>query len=119
MKSSSVLLLSNDSVIGALLLSLLELEGFSPLHPEPNEAPATAVARLKPQLVLIDVYHPAARSDALYEAAAAANTTPILFSSDPWHDGLKVLARQRGIQYFTLPIAPAGLMALLTAALGE
>ncbi|HEX5437249.1 MAG TPA: hypothetical protein VFW98_08815 [Gemmatimonadaceae bacterium] len=118
MTNGSVLVLSNDTLITALLLSLLELEGFTLLHGDGTEAAAVVVERLKPRLLLLDSHLPEARMEALYHAVATAGTVAVLFSPGHARADVEAMARARGLPWFTLPIGRTRLRELLLDALG-
>src|SRR5690348_7477111 len=109
----SALVFSDDPVVAALLLSLLELEGFTPRYADHNEPPADAVARLRPRVVLVDCDHAAAMSDAFYTAASEAGAAVIVFSPMRARSEIEAAADEHAVRWFTLPIDQARLRRVL------
>lgn len=99
-----VLIVAQHSVIGALLGSLIELSGHSPVFPEPKESPSAAMARLAPRLALIDADHPLSRDPLLEHQALTSHCAMLMFSSTLNAPDTESVASERHMKSFTLPI---------------
>lgn len=115
----SALLLSDDAVVAALLLSLLELEGLVPQYPRRNEPHTAAVARLRPHVVLLDCDHEAVTSDAFFTAASEAGAAVIVFSPVRARHEVEAAAAERGLRWFVLPIDRLQLRRMLAEVLQD
>jgi DNA-binding response OmpR family regulator len=104
MSTSAVLVIAHDVVIGALLASMAELTGYEPEFPQPAERALEAITRLRPSLVLLDCDHDAACEDEAYARAEAAGSTVILFTAMQSRYEAEIMATQRGVTAFALPI---------------
>ncbi len=98
-----VLILVRDAVMAALLRLLVRLAGREPVFPAADEAPTTAVGRLRPRLVVVECDHEAARSDAFYARVAEVGSKLLLFSSSPPSRLAELVTAQRGVKAFLLP----------------
>lgn len=87
---------------GALIGSLVEVSGFRPLFPLPTEDTGHAIARLRPDVVLVDC--DAGDEARCVEPVSEYGGSVILFS--PWRTEpeLRSIASRLGLGYFTLPI---------------
>jgi hypothetical protein len=91
---ATILILARDVLGGGLLGALVEAEGSTPCYAFDGERPELAVERLRPTMVLVDAYHPAARTDAFFAAARARDVRVVLFApSVPWHEMQEVAER--------------------------
>ncbi|HEX5437247.1 MAG TPA: hypothetical protein VFW98_08805 [Gemmatimonadaceae bacterium] len=104
MPTSAVLVIAHDVVIGALLASLAELAGHTPVFPKVTEAPLDAITRLRPAFVLLDCDHDIACEDEAYARAAQAGSTVILFSGMRSEREVAAMAAERGLASFSFPI---------------
>jgi hypothetical protein len=118
MEAVTVLILVRDILGGGLFAALAEDVDRQPVFPIPGERPETAVERLRPSFVLLECYHPAARSDAFFIATSAAGSRVILFApSAPWQD-CEEIARRRSVAAFVHPAMGQSLSDLVRQALG-
>ncbi len=119
MHGSAVLILVRDILGAGLFAALVEGIGKQPLFPFVGERAETAVTRLRPAIVLLECYHPAARSDSFFAAAEAAGSRVVLFApSAPWED-VEEIAHRRHVAAFVHPAYGESLAMLLTRALEE
>ena len=106
----TVLVLARETVIAALLGLLLELDGYQPAFPQPDERPEDALARLRPPLViLLDGELEAVRSDLFFVRAAKARARVVLFSPPHAFPEVRRIAGERGLRAFELPVDRATL----------
>lgn len=100
----TVLIIATDAVVSALLGTLLELDGYAPLFPGPDESPADALERLRPRVVLVDCDEPGACANGFFAACAVQGTTVVLFSPArmPWD--VREVAERYGLPAFSFPI---------------
>jgi hypothetical protein len=114
---STVLILVRDVLGAGLLGALVEGIGKEPLFPFVGERAETAVARLRPALVLLDCHHPAARSNPFFAAAETAASRIVLFApATPWED-VEEIARRPQVTAFVHPKPGESLAELLREAL--
>ena len=118
MEAVTVLILVRDVLGGGLFGALVEDADRQPVFPIPGERPESAVERLRPAWILLECYHPAARSDAFFAAVAGASSAVILFApSAPWQD-CEEIARRRSVAAFLHPGNGQSLSDLVRQALG-
>lgn len=92
-----VLLVVRDVLGAGLLGALAEGEGYAPVYPLGGERGDVAVRRVRPAVVLVDAYHPAARRDELFDACALAGCRVVLFApGTPWEMLLDEARRRPG-----------------------
>jgi hypothetical protein len=115
---ATVLVLARDALGAALLGALVEVSGRVALFPLDGEGAEWAVSRLRPQAVVLDVHHGAARSEGFWTAAADAGSRVIVFSRTPAWDGAAALAERRGAVW-VCPDSDESLADRLAAALAE
>lgn len=114
MPHAAVLVIASEPVIATLLGLLVELEGFTPVYPEPGERPEDAVARLlAPLIILLDGELEAARSDLFFARAERARAHVVLVAPPFATDDVQRLARARGIPCLSLPTDRAAVGELL------
>lgn len=119
MAAVTVLILVRDILGGGLFAALAEGADRQPVFPFPGERPESAVERLRPSWILLECYHPAARADAFFAAAAAAGSRVILFTPGaPWED-FEQIARRRSVASFVHPGEGQSLSDLVRQALTE
>ncbi|HEX6965792.1 MAG TPA: hypothetical protein VF166_08325 [Gemmatimonadaceae bacterium] len=104
MSALPVLVIATDIVIGALLASLAELAGYTPVFPALTERPLEAITRLRPPLVLLDCDHDLACEDEAYARAAETGSRIILFTASSTLEDAERMAAQRGVTSFAFPI---------------
>jgi DNA-binding NtrC family response regulator len=102
--NSSVLVVANDAVIGALMGTLVELSGHRPIFPAADESPTRAISRVAPRLVLLDCEHDSACEGEVFQCAQTVGARVLLFSAARTQYETEELARQRGFSSITLPI---------------
>jgi hypothetical protein len=103
MEAVTVLILVRDVLGGGLFAALAEGIERRPVFPFNGERAEAAVERLRPSWVLLECYHPAARSDAFFSATEGAQSRVILFApSAPWED-CEQIARRRAVAAFVHP----------------
>jgi DNA-binding NtrC family response regulator len=103
-RNSSVLVVADDALIGALMGSLVELSGHRPLFPAADESPTRAIARIAPRLVLLDCEHDISCEEEVFKCAQMVGARVLLFSAARTQFETEELAKQRGISSITLPI---------------
>ncbi len=115
----TVLILVRDVLGAGLLAALVEGIGKTPLFPIAGERAETAVERLRPTCVLLDCYHPAARSDAFFSMVGATASRIVLFTPfAPWED-VEEIARRPEVAAFVHPKTGQSLAELLRQALSK
>ena len=102
---------------GTLIGSLVEVSGFQPMFPSSVEDVGNAIARIRPDVVLVDC--DAGDEERCIEPVAAYGGAVVLFS--PWRADADVakVASRRGLRHFSLPIQLAEFRRLLRAVAGE
>ena len=119
MQDGVVLILVRDILGAGLFAALAEGAGLSPAFPFAGERAETAVDRVRPLRVLLECYHPAARSDQFFTAVASLGSRVILFApAAPWAD-CEEIARVRRVAAFVHPAAGESLAALIAQALAK
>jgi hypothetical protein len=119
MEARTVLILVRDVLGGGLFAALAEGAGLTPVFPFAGEKPETAVERLRPPCILLECYHPAARSDAFYEVVRTSESRIILFAPTvPWQD-FEEVARRRNVAAFIHPGNGGSLAKLIGEALAS
>lgn len=119
MQDGTVLILVRDILGGGLFAALAENAGRTPVFPFAGERPEIAVERLKPSCILLESYHPAARSDPFFAAAEGVGSRTILFApAMPWED-FEEVARRRHVAAFIHPQPGESLAGLIREALSE
>ena len=114
---STVLLLSDDPIVLALLGLLVELANFTPVFAREGERAEDALARARPLLVvLIDDTLEAARSDVFFARAAQQRAPIAIFPGKRSDRELRNRFGERGIPYFEIPIAAADLARVIRTA---
>ena len=119
MQAAAVLILVRDILGGGLFAALAEDADRQPIFPFAGERAEAAVERIRPPSILLECYHPAARSDAFFAAAAAADSRVVLFApSAPWED-CEEIAKRRSVAAFVHPSDGESLGDLVQRALAE
>jgi hypothetical protein len=119
MQDGVVLILVRDILGAGLFAALAEGTGLSPVFPFAGERAETAVERVRPPRILLECYHPAARSDPFFTACASLGCRVILFApAAPWAD-CEEIARVRNVAAFVHPAEGESLATLIATALAE
>ena len=77
----AVLVFSSDPLAAALLGAAIELAGFAPFFPHPDESARDALLRVRPRLAVIDCDHEEACSDSFIGPALMTGSRVLLFKS--------------------------------------
>ena len=119
MQDGVVLILVRDILGGGLLAALAEGPNLRPAFPLAGERADGAVERIRPSRILLECFHPAARSDQFFAATESIGSRIILFApSAPWAD-CDLIARTKNVAAFVHPGPGDSLSDLLAAALAE
>jgi len=119
MQDGLVLILVRDVLGAGLFAALAEGAGLKPAFAYVGERAETATERLRPSCILLECYHPAARSEQFFAAAASYDCRVILFApAAPWADCAEI-ARTRGVTTFVHPAPGESLAELVADALAE
>jgi hypothetical protein len=103
--TSTVLVLSSQPLVAALLGMLLDLLGYRPVFAADGERPEDALQRQHPLFaVLIDGETEAAVSDAFFARAAQGRLGLAFFGVRGRTPALARLARDRGVPWFEVPL---------------
>ena len=113
----TVLVVSRDQAIAALMMSLIELAGFTPVACADDESATRALGRAEPSILLLDCDADAAGSDELHRRARELGTRVVLFTPSRTTREISRVAARMGLPSFALPIRPPGLERVLRAAL--
>jgi DNA-binding response OmpR family regulator len=117
--SSSILILSDQPVVAALLALLVELAGYRAIFAEADERAEDAVQRARPVLVvLVDEALAAAQSDLFFARVTRLGVAVAFFGSPARREAMAAAARARGVPWFELPIGVEELRSVLRAAAG-
>ena len=104
MNDSHALVLSGDALIAALLGALLEIHGYKPFFPEPDEAPRDALRRTRPGVVLVDCEHDSACNEAFFGPATMTGARVIMYSASRTQSEVASFSAKYGFDSFILPI---------------
>jgi CheY-like chemotaxis protein len=103
--TSTVLVLSEQPVVAALLGMLLDLIGYRPAFADDGERPEEALRRVRPVfVVLLDQEMEAAASDVFFARAAQHKVGLAVFGPRARSDRLAELAHERGVPWFEVPL---------------
>ena len=117
MAAGTVLILVRDILGGGLFAALVDCADRQPVFPFAGERPELSVERLRPAYILLECYHPAARAESFFAAAAVAGSRVILFApSAPWED-CEQIARRHSVAAFVHPSDGRSLADLVRGAL--
>ena len=103
MRPKSVLILSADPVVAALLGAAVELQNFTPLFADADESPREALLRLRPRLVLVDCQHGTACADAFFGPAMMTGARIIVFGPQWLRQNLADLGERHDVVTLVLP----------------
>lgn len=109
-----VLILAREEIVGALLGLMAEIEGLQPVFPSADESVHDAIARVSPQMVLIDCDHVDCGED-LVKSVGGVGARAVLFSPSRQQRELQVFSRRYGLPGFTLPLEPSRFRELIEA----
>jgi AmiR/NasT family two-component response regulator len=101
---STILVIAREPLIQTLMCSLVDLSGHRAAQPHGDETVAASVARVRPQLLLLDCEHDDACEDDAYRAAASVGATVLLFTPSRSRAEVADLAAERGLRSIALPI---------------
>ena len=104
LNDSHALVLSGDALIAALLGALLEIHGYTPFFPEPEEAPRDALRRARPGVVLVDCEHDSACNEAFFGPATMTGARVIMYSASRSRQEVSSFSAKYGFDWFILPI---------------
>lgn len=113
-----VLIVARDANIESLMEALVEVAGYRPAHPAADERPLAALARMRPQVLLLDCDHTLATSDGLQAATREAGSQIVLFSASHPRWELDRFAQRRGLRSVALPADPAAIGQAIADAIG-
>ncbi len=118
MQKPQVLIVARDANIASLMEALVEVAGYRPAHAAADERPLAALARIRPEVLLLDCDHTLATSEALQAATQAAGSRVVLFSAS--HPGWELdrFAQRRGLRSVALPAGPAAIGRAIADAIG-
>jgi DNA-binding NtrC family response regulator len=100
---STVLIVSTDPVIGALLGLLAEVEQHRPVYDQGDESPQAALNRHRPRLVLLDVEHPDGFSPEFLARAEREGVKIVVFGHRDLPSEVRQQAEARDITWLALP----------------
>jgi len=99
-----VLILAQESVVGALIGLLVELTERNPVFAKTDEALSDALLRLRPlAVVLVDASIDAAQSDIFFAVTGRHGAGIAVFGSERDARSIAEIAATRSIPWFTLP----------------
>jgi DNA-binding response OmpR family regulator len=104
MVQQTVLILSADPVIGALLGVYVELFEYRATYAEVSQSGDDAVARSKPDIILVDLEHPDGASRSFVDRQRAGARSVVAFSSRAAEDEVARDAAGLGVPFFAMPI---------------
>jgi DNA-binding NtrC family response regulator len=118
--SGPILIVSQQSVVAALVGLLVELTGNQPVFASTAEQPADALRRLRPVLVvLMDVDLDDARSDLFFATANRSGTPIVVFGPLERARDIAEIAAHRRIPWLALPAGADRLSEVVGAARGR
>ena len=104
LNDSHALVLSGDALIAALLGALLEIHGYTPFFPHPEESPRDALRRARPGVVLVDCEHDSACNEAFFGPATMTGARVIMYSASRSRQEVSSYSAKYGFDWFILPI---------------
>lgn len=103
----TILILSDEPVIAALVGTLVELTGATPAFAKRGEQATDAMQRFHPpDVMLLDAEMDAARSNLFFALAAQKAIEVVVFGSEGRAREVAEVAAQRRIPWLTLPPIP-------------
>lgn len=119
MSGQTVLILSTEPIVGALLGIYAELHAYRPVFAGPSQTSDDAVAQSNPSIIVLDLEYRDGVSAAFVSQQRAAGRSVIAFSSRASADEVVRRANRLGVPCFLMPIDAAGFDAALNRATGE
>ncbi len=102
---ATVLIVSTDWMIGALVSAYVEREGFRAVVYDRRRGSASdAVERHQPELIIVDVDHPDGFSQAFVREQRVRGTQVVVFSPGRFADDVRIIAEQSTLPWFGMPI---------------
>lgn len=117
MPDPTILVVAKDHFIGALLGALIELSGRRATFPLEGEVPAAAIARIRPDLLILDCAL-GSWERGVGRGARDAGSRLLMFSAAHTQREARDIADQYGADSFVLPIKPREFAECLERALG-
>lgn len=112
-----ILVVAEHDQIGELLVEFCAAAGHHAVQSRFRETPQAAYRRTEPRLMILD-YQVAARTSFPWQGCLDERGTRVLLFSAGFHDPeLRAFSGERGLPYFTLPIAWRDFVPLVNAAL--
>ena len=108
-----VLVLSSDPLAAALVGAAIELAGHAPRFPQSDEAPRSALRRIRPRLVIIDCDHEDACSDSFIGPALMTGSRVLLIRSRRTRRDASELSGRLGLRVLEMPMEHEPLTRLL------
>lgn len=118
-RERSILVVADHALTAALVQSLVEVAGMTPVFPSPGEPVAEAVQRMHPTVVVLDAAHASARDDALYSSARGAGSRLLLYAAGGDRRALVQEGARRGVATCLLPVPHREFTALLTQLIAD
>ncbi len=115
----AVLILSPDSLSGALLGAAVELAGLAPHFPRQEEAARAALLRSRPKVVLIDCDHEEACAESFVGPALMTGARVMLFRSRRTSRALGDFSKRLGLQVIDMPSEHGTITRLLLEATAD
>jgi len=109
----TVLIVSTDAIIGALLALHAEVHGYRAVVAEDDETPNTAVARCSPRIILVDLDRSDAFSPTFVAQQRAAGRCVIAFSPKRLAAEVRAQAEGFSLQFFAMPVDVTGFKTML------
>lgn len=101
---STILVIAKEPLIQTLMCSLVDLSGHKATQPRSDECVTAAIARVRPDLLLLDCEHDCACEQEAYDAAATIGAEVLLFTPARTNAEVADFARGRGLRSMALPI---------------
>ncbi len=101
---STILVIAKEPLIQTLMCSLVDLSGHKATQPRSDECVPAAIARVRPDLLLLDCEHDCACEQEAYDAAATIGAEVLLFTPARTNAEVADFARGRGLRSMALPI---------------
>ena len=118
MSRDPILVLSADPLAAALLGAAVELAGYAPRFPLPEESARTALIRVRPRLVLVDCDHEEACTDEFVGPALMTGSKVLLFRSRRTKRDVSEFAERLELLVLEMPTQHESLSRVLHEAIG-